>query len=321
MFEQAQEYAEHVLRGDRRAVARLITLIENHAHEAREAMQLLYPSTGKAFLVGITGPPGAGKSSLVDLLITAIRQDGLKVGVVAIDPSSPFSGGAILGDRIRMKSHAADPEVFIRSMSSRGQLGGLALATRSACEVLDAYGCDVIIVETVGVGQSEIAIAQAADCTVLVLPPNLGDGIQAIKAGIMEVPDCFVVNKSDLAGARQAVAEIKGMLELAEDEGWTPPVLQTKSLEPLDESGVRVLWDALKVYQDYLRRTGLIVTKRGRQAYEQVESLALDELQRALRARMGEISERLKEVQARHLDPHLAARELVASLLRSQSLT
>lgn len=312
----AQEYAERVVQGDRRAVARLITLIENHALEAREALQLLYPSTGKAFLVGITGPPGAGKSSLVDHLITAIRQDGKKVGVIAVDPSSPFSGGAILGDRIRMKSHAADPEVFIRSMSSRGQLGGLALATRSACEVLDAYGCDVILVETVGVGQSEIAIAQAADCTVLVLPPNQGDGIQAIKAGIMEVPDCFVVNKADLPGASQAVAEIKGMLELAADEGWTPPVLQTKSLESFAASGVMSLWEHLQVYRDYLLRTGLIVARRARQVYEQVESLALDELQRALRRRLGEAGEMLKEVQARRLDPHQAAQDLVSSLRR-----
>lgn len=310
------DYATRVRAGDRRAAARLISLIENRAPEASDALAELYPDTGKAFLVGITGPPGAGKSSLVDRLISAIRQDGLTVGVIAVDPASPFSGGAILGDRIRMKGHAGDPGVFIRSMSSRGQLGGLALATKAAAEVLDAFGCQVILVETVGVGQSEVAIAQATDSTVLVLPPNLGDGIQAIKAGIMEVPDTFVVNKADLAGANRAAAEILGMLELSEHAGWAPPVVMTKSLLELEESGVVSLWEHLKLHRDYLHRTGLIAEKRSHQAKEEVGSLASDLLQRAMRRAMErpEFQALLTEVQARRMSPRQAAERLVDGL-------
>lgn len=310
------DYAARVRAGDRRAAARLISLIENRAPEASDALAELYPDTGKAFLVGITGPPGAGKSSLVDRLISAIRQDGLTVGVIAVDPASPFSGGAILGDRIRMKGHAGDPGVFIRSMSSRGQLGGLALATKAATEVLDAFGCQVILVETVGVGQSEVAIAQATDSTVLVLPPNLGDGIQAIKAGIMEVPDTFVVNKADLAGANRAAAEILGMLELSEHAAWAPPVVMTKSLLELSESGVLSLWEHLKLHRDYLHRTGLIAEKRSHQAKEEVGSLASDLLQRAMRRAMERpaFQSLLTEVQARRMSPRQAAERLVDSL-------
>lgn len=310
------DYAARVRAGDRRAAARLISLIENRAPEASDALADLYPDTGKAFLVGITGPPGAGKSSLVDRLISAIRQDGLTVGVIAVDPASPFSGGAILGDRIRMKGHAGDPGVFIRSMSSRGQLGGLALATKAASEVLDAFGCQVILVETVGVGQSEVAIAQATDSTILVLPPNLGDGIQAIKAGIMEVPDLFVVNKADLAGANRAAAEILGMLELSEHAAWAPPVVMTKSLLELSESGVGSLWEHLKLHRDYLHRTGLIAEKRSHQAKEEVGSLATDLLQRAMRRAMErpDFQSLLTEVQARRMSPRQAAERLVDSL-------
>lgn len=310
----AFDYAERVRSGDRRAAARLISLVENHAPEAAEALAELYPDTGRAFLIGITGPPGAGKSSLVDHLITAIRQDGRTVGVIAVDPASPFTGGAILGDRIRMKSHAGDPGVFIRSMSSRGHLGGLAVATRSAAEILDAYGSDVVLIETVGVGQSEVAIAQATDSTVLVLPPNLGDGIQAIKAGIMEVPDLFVVNKADLPGANRAAAEILGMLEMEAAPGWNPSVLLTKSLLELSESGVTALWDHLKVHRDFLTRTGLIATKRSHQAYEEIRSFALERLATELERAMRESGELVAEVQARRLAPERAAQSLLASL-------
>lgn len=310
------DYAARVRAGDRRAAARLISLIENQAPEAADALADLYPDTGKAFLVGITGPPGAGKSSLVDQLIAAIRQDGLTVGVIAVDPASPFTGGAILGDRIRMKSHAGDPGVFIRSMSSRGQLGGIALATKAATEVLDAFGCQVILVETVGVGQSEVAIAQATDSTILVLPPNLGDGIQAIKAGIMEVPDLFVVNKADLAGANQAAAEILGMLELEEHRNWAPPVVLTKSLLDLDGSGVLSLWEHLKQHRDYLNRTGQLAEKRSHQAREEVQSLATDLLQRALQRAMDrpDAQALLTEVQARTMPPRQAAERLIEQL-------
>ena len=247
------DYAARVKAGDRRALARLITLVENRDPQAMQAVAQLYADTGKAWLVGITGPPGAGKSSLVDMLVTAIRQDGLTVGVVAIDPSSPFSGGAILGDRIRMKSHASDAGVFIRSMSRRGHLGGLSLATKAACRVLDAAGFDVIIVETVGVGQSEVEIAQAADTTLLVMPPNLGDGIQAIKAGIMEVPDLFVVNKADLPGAQAAANEIRGALSLDHPGELDPPVILTESTAPTFEaSHLEEVWKAVRRHREYL---------------------------------------------------------------------
>lgn len=311
------DYVPRVKAGDRRAAARLISLIENQAPEAEAILAELYPSTGNAFLVGITGPPGAGKSSLTDLLIAAIRADGLKVGVIAVDPSSPFSGGAILGDRIRMKSHAGDPDVFIRSMSSRGQLGGIALATRAAAEVLDAYGCDVILVETVGVGQSEVAIAQATDSTVLVLPPNLGDGIQAIKAGIMEVPDLFVVNKADISGAGRAAAEILGMLEMQAKPGWNPSVVQTKSLVELEDSGVPGMWEQLKRHRAYLKESGELARKRSHQAREEVEAIALAAMHRALREAMAEpdFARMLEAVQARHLDPRKAASALIRQAL------
>jgi LAO/AO transport system kinase len=312
------ELARRVLAGDRRAAARLITLIENGAAEAESALSLLYPSAGKAHLVGITGPPGAGKSSLVDQLIAAIRQDGQQVGVIAIDPSSPFSGGAILGDRIRMGRHASDPGVFIRSMSSRGQLGGLALATRAAATVLDAYGCEVVLIETVGVGQSEVAIAQATDSTILVLPPNLGDGIQAIKAGIMEVPDLFVVNKADLPGANQAAAEIFGMLELDPPSGWAPPVLMTRSLADLADSGVPDLWKHLQVHRDYLTRTGLIALRRRRQVQDEIATMALEAFRDRLNAwfKGPDAASLLQRVQDRTVDPRGAATELVLRLAR-----
>ncbi len=312
----SMDYAARVRAGDRRAAARLISLIENQSPEAADALAELYPDTGKAYLVGITGPPGAGKSSLVDHLVSAIRRDGMTVGVIAVDPASPFTGGAILGDRIRMKSHAGDPGVFIRSMSSRGQLGGIALATKAATEVLDAYGCQVVLVETVGVGQSEVAIARATDSTILVLPPNLGDGIQAIKAGIMEVPDLFVVNKADLAGANRAAAEILGMLELEEHEAWAPPVVLTKSLLELDESGVLELWEHLKVHRDFLNRTGTIAEKRAYQAREEVSSLATDLLQRALKRAMDrpDVQALLAEVQGRRVPPRQAAEHLLGLL-------
>lgn len=311
------DYVERVKAGDRRAAARLISLIENRAPEAEAILAELYPSTGNAFLVGITGPPGAGKSSLTDLLIAAIRGDNLKVGVIAVDPSSPFSGGAILGDRIRMKSHAGDAGVFIRSMSSRGQLGGIALATRAAAEVLDAYGCDVVIIETVGVGQSEVAIAQATDSTVLVLPPNLGDGIQAIKAGIMEVPDLFVVNKADISGAGRAAAEILGMLEMQVKPGWNPSVVQTKSLVELEDSGIPEMWEQLKRHRAYLEESGELARKRSHQAREEVEAIALDAMHRALREAMSEadFARLLEEVQTRRLDPRKAASALIRRAL------
>jgi len=324
MAQSVIDYAARVKAGDRRALARLITLLENRDPKAMKAVAELYPDTGRAWLLGITGPPGAGKSSLVDMLVTAIRRAGLTVGVVAIDPSSPFSGGAILGDRIRMKSHAADAGVFIRSMSSRGHLGGLSLATKAACRVLDAAGFDVIIVETVGVGQSEVEIAQAADTTLLVMPPNLGDGIQAIKAGIMEVPDLFVVNKADLPGAQAAANEIRGALSLDHPGDWDPPVLLTESTAPTFEaSRLEDVWQAVRKHRAYLETSGELERRRAQTMREEVFQEALGRLLTLMRQEVGaETFEPVaQDLLDRRIDPQEAADRLLGKLVSCLSST
>ncbi len=220
--------AERVAAGDRRAVARLISRLESDDPAARQVLHALHGRMGKAHVIGVTGAPGTGKSTLTDRLIEHYRRAGLKVGVVAVDPSSPFSGGAILGDRIRMQSRATDPDVFIRSMGSRGALGGLSTHTADAVRALDAAGKDVVLVETVGVGQAEVDIVRLADTVLVVLVPNLGDDVQAVKAGIMEIADVFVVNKSDLTGADKVASEVEGNLSLAHGRtDWVPPIQRT----------------------------------------------------------------------------------------------
>jgi len=273
---------------DVRAIARAITLIENQHPEATLLLEALHPLTGRAMTVGVTGPPGAGKSSLVDHLIASAREAQRTVAVIAVDPASPFSGGAILGDRIRMASHAGDTDVYVRSMSARGHLGGLAIATDGAAMVLDVAGFDVIIVETVGVGQSEIEVVELADTTILVQPPGLGDGVQAVKAGIMEVPAVFVVNKGDLPGAKQTAHDIRQALELGEPtpDGWTTPVLITRS-HASQETGVPALWETIQQHRDYLdnglglrqqrtRRIARIITQLAQNRFNQALALALD---------------------------------------------
>ncbi|MNR94199.1 putative GTPase [compost metagenome] len=318
MAESVIDYAARVKAGDRRALARLITLLENRHPQAMQAVSQLYADTGRAWLLGITGPPGAGKSSLVDLLVTAIRREGLSVAVVAIDPSSPFSGGAILGDRIRMKSHASDAGVFIRSMSSRGHLGGLSLATKAACRVLDAAGFDVIIVETVGVGQSEVEIAQAADTTLLVMPPNLGDGIQAIKAGIMEVPDLFVINKADLPGAQAAANEIRSALSLEHPGDWDPPVLLTESTAPsFEASHLQEVWEAIRRHRAYLEVSGELVRRRAVTLREEVFQEALGRLLDMTRQEVASpfFEPVAQELLERRIDPQEAAERLLGRLV------
>ncbi|MNW99265.1 putative GTPase ArgK [compost metagenome] len=318
MAESVIDYAARVKAGDRRALARLITLLENRHPQAMQAVSQLYADTGRAWLLGITGPPGAGKSSLVDLLVTAIRREGLSVAVVAIDPSSPFSGGAILGDRIRMKSHASDAGVFIRSMSSRGHLGGLSLATKAACRVLDAAGFDVIIVETVGVGQSEVEIAQAADTTLLVMPPNLGDGIQAIKAGIMEVPDLFVINKADLPGSQAAANEIRSALSLEHPGDWDPPVLLTESTAPsFEASHLQEVWEAIRRHRAYLEVSGELVRRRAVTLREEVFQEALGRLLDMTRQEVASpfFEPVAQELLERRIDPQEAAERLLGRLV------
>ncbi|HAA57492.1 MAG TPA: methylmalonyl Co-A mutase-associated GTPase MeaB [Myxococcales bacterium] len=221
--------ASRILKGDRRAVARLIRDIDDRMPSAREELKALYPHTGNAHIIGLTGAPGSGKSSLTDQLIAAFRQRGQTVGVLAVDPSSPFTGGAILGDRIRMQQHTLDKGVFIRSMATRGHLGGLTRSTRDAARVLDAFGVDIILIETVGVGQDEVDIVKQADTTLVIAVPGLGDEVQAIKAGVLEIGDIFVVNKSDLPGARKAKRDLEMMLDLRPRpaDAWHPPVLQS----------------------------------------------------------------------------------------------
>jgi LAO/AO transport system kinase len=253
------ELVRRLLKGDKRACARLITLVENEAPEAKKALKMLYPHTGRAHVIGVTGPPGAGKSSLVDKLTQYYRDHQKTVGIIAIDPSSPFTGGALLGDRIRMQDRATDPGVFIRSMGTRGHMGGLALATKDAIKILDAFGKDIIIVETVGTGQDEVDIIKAADTIVVVTMPSLGDDIQAIKAGILEIGDIFAVNKSDLDYADKAVIELEMMLDVNTGKRWRSPVMKT--VANMGE-GINELAEAIQSHMEYLKEEGLFEEKR-----------------------------------------------------------
>ena len=297
------------------AVARLVTLVEDASPLLREAMAALAPYTGHAQVVGLTGAPGVGKSTSTNALVGELRRRGHKVAVLAVDPSSPFSGGALLGDRIRMSEHATDPGVFIRSMASRGHLGGLSWATPQAIRVLDAAGFDVVLVETVGVGQSEVEVAGLADTTVVLLAPGMGDGIQAAKAGILEVGDVYVVNKADRDGADVVRRELRSMLALSERlEGqWRRPVLKATAQTG---DGIPELVDALEQHRAWLVETGTLTSRRERRARREVEAVALD----ALRARWGELGggaalgDLAASVAAGELDPYAAADRLLEPL-------
>jgi len=307
---------EQARQGRPRAVARLITLVENAAPELREVMAALAPYSGRAYTVGLTGSPGVGKSTSTSALVSAYRRLGKRVGVLAVDPSSPFSGGALLGDRVRMQEHATDPEVFIRSMATRGHLGGLAWAAPQALRVLDGAGCDVILVETVGVGQSEVEVAAQADTAVVLLAPGMGDGIQAAKAGILEIGDVFVVNKADRDGADATARELNHMLGLGESRqagDWRPPIVKTVAARG---EGVDELVDALEKHRGWLAETGELDVRRRRRAAQEVEAITLA----ALRARIGDLrgdrhlDALAGQVAAGELDPYAAADRLVAEL-------
>jgi LAO/AO transport system kinase len=302
--------------GDHRSVGRLITLVENAAPQLREVMAALAPYAGTARLLGLTGSPGVGKSTTTSALLSAYRARGERVGVLAIDPTSPFSGGALLGDRVRMQDHATDSEVYIRSMGTRGNLGGVSWATPQAIRVLDAVGCDVVIIETVGVGQAEVAIASLADSTVVMLAPGLGDGIQAAKAGILEIADLYVVNKADRDGATQTVRDLKSMLALGEKrspDAWKPPVLSTISARG---DGIPELVEALDRHHAWLTESGELARRRHRRAVEEIETLAVT----ALRERIGDLREGTlldqlaDDVLAGRCDPYAAADRLVAAV-------
>jgi len=302
--------------GQARAVARLISLVEDASPALREVMELLAPRAGHARVIGLTGSPGVGKSTSTNALVAAYRRLGLRVGVLAVDPSSPFSGGALLGDRVRMQDHATDDGVFIRSMASRGHLGGLSWATPQALRVLGAAGCDVVLVETVGVGQAEVAVASLADTTLVLLAPGMGDGIQAAKAGILEVADVFVVNKADRDGADQVVRDLRYMLSLGDrrtDDGWRPPILRTVAARG---EGADEVVAEIERHGAWLERSGQLGARRTARAADEVEAIALT----ALRERIGDLrgGDALGRLAARvvagELDPYAASDELVAAV-------
>ncbi len=308
------ELVEKARSGDARSVARLISLVEDASPKLREVMSALAPYAGSAHVVGITGSPGVGKSTSTAALVGTLRRQGRRVGVLAVDPSSPFSGGALLGDRVRMQDHALDREVYIRSMASRGHLGGLAWTTPQALRVLDAAGCEVILVETVGVGQSEVEIAAMADTTLVLVAPGMGDGIQAAKAGILEIGDLYVVNKADRDGADQVRRELRSMLALAErlEGAWKPEILKTVASKG---EGIEEVAAAIERHRLWLDGSGELGRRRTRRAREEIEAIAVT----ALRERWGDVHARTElddlatAVVKGETDPYAAADELLAS--------
>lgn len=296
--------------GDRGSIAKLISIVEAGGPDADAAGAALYPHTGDAYTVGLTGAPGAGKSSLTDALVRRIRADELEVGVLAIDPTSPFSGGAILGDRVRMQDHATDPGVYIRSMATRGHLGGLALATPRAARVLDAAGKPWIVIETVGVGQVEVEIAGAADTTVVVVNPGWGDGVQANKAGLMEIADLFVVNKADREGVAETVRDLEQMLDLSGHPAWRPPVITTVATRG---EGVDELWQAIRDHRAFQEAEGRLQRRRAERLADELRAIVAARL----RARTAEacsgpaFDDLVGRVGRRELDPDAAATRLL----------
>lgn len=302
--------------GRPRAVARLISLVEGASEQLREVMAALAPLTGNAYVVGLTGSPGVGKSTSTSALVGAYRKQGRRVGVLAVDPSSPFSGGALLGDRVRMSEHASDPGVYIRSMATRGHLGGLAWAAPQAIRVLDAAGCEVILVETVGVGQSEVEIASQADTSVVLLAPGMGDGIQAAKAGILEIGDVYVVNKADRDGADATARELNHMLGLGDSRGpgdWRPPIVRTVAARG---EGTDEVVEALEKHRAWMEERGVLSERRRVRAAHEVETIAVTALRERIQDLHGDrrLSALAERIVAGELDPYRAADELVAGL-------
>jgi LAO/AO transport system kinase len=316
-----QNLAERLLSGDRRALARMVTLIENESPQARRYLAELHQHAGKAHIVGVTGAPGAGKSTLVTHIVRELRRRDRKVGVVAVDPTSPFTGGAILGDRIRMMELAGDPHVFIRSMASRGSLGGLSASTRDVVRAMDAAGYNPILIETVGTGQAEVEVMRAAQTVLVVSAPGMGDEVQAIKAGILEIADIFVVSKADKPGADQTVAELAMLLSLDPNRRlhdkskpyWRIPVLKTSAIK---DQGITQLVDAIERHREYLVESGMLAHRAQRQVRSEVEALVVHAVMNTLREELpeDEWQKLLEDITTRERDPYSVAGELQARI-------
>ena len=308
----SNEIVQRVLDGDRRALTRTISLVENGTAEGRDAMRGLFPHSGKAHIVGITGPTGSGKSTLTGALARELRRRGKTVGIVAVDPTSPFSQGALLGDRIRMQDLTTDPDVFIRSLATRGALGGLSAATTDVATVLDAAGKDVVLIETVGAGQDEVEIADTADTTIVVNIPGAGDDMQAIKAGILEIADILVVNKADLPTSESVFKQLHIFMELDRNEGWTVPILKTVAHK---DDGINELVEEIDRHREYLHQSGRLEEMRRKRARRQLLALAQALLLGGVLESVeknGTLDRLVESIAARKTDPHTAAEELIA---------
>jgi LAO/AO transport system kinase len=311
-----QSWVEVLRTGDVRALARAISAVENRAQGSSDLLKALFPHSGRARVIGLTGSPGAGKSTLVDQLARLYRKEDRTVGIVAVDPTSPYTGGAILGDRIRMQEHFADPGIYIRSMATRGSLGGLARTTADVTTVLDASGRDVILIETVGVGQDEVDIVGLAEITIVILVPGMGDDVQTIKAGIMEIADIFVINKSDHDGAERVEREIRGLQSLAlRHDGWTPPIVKTVASAG---TGVDELAAAISSYEDYLQKENLALKKRAENWQQRLVEMLRDTILEKARAQMSDekLGELAAEVAGHKRDPYTLVEEIAAGNFR-----
>ena len=311
-----ESLADGVRAGDRRALARAITLVENSDPLAYEVVRDLYPETGRAYAVGVTGPPGVGKSTLISALVRHVREQDRSVGVISVDPSSPFTQGALLGDRIRLADHFLDPEVFIRSMGTRGHLGGLAEATLQALLVLDAAGKELVFLETVGTGQGEVEVIGIADTVVLVLMPGSGDSIQALKAGIMEIPDVIAINKMDHPAAKTMLNEVRSVLSLDKERAWKPPIVLTEAVRG---EHVPELWEQVEAHRAFLESDGLLEEQRRKNLAGEVFAVASARAKAHLEHAVAddpELRRLLDEVQSRKLDPLTAVREIMEKVFK-----